>query len=122
MSQFKVIDLPTFADKRGKLTVLEGALPFAIARVYWIYGADNELRAGHRHKVTRQAMVCLAGSTEVYMNDGAHDATIVLDTPVRCLLIEPEDWHTMRMGEGAVAMVVASHAYDRADYIETPYG
>jgi hypothetical protein len=121
LSKFKIINLPTFADARGKLTVLEGVLPFEIIRVYWIYGAEDELRAGHRHKVTRQAMVCLTGSVEVYMNDGAHDATIVLDNPTRCLLIEPEDWHTMRMGQGAVVMVVASHAYDRADYIEIPY-
>ncbi len=121
MSEFKIIDLPTFADSRGKLTVLEGELPFEIVRVYWIYGADSELRAGHRHKVTRQAMVCLAGSVEVYMNDGTHDETIILDNPAHCLLIEPEDWHTMRMGQGAVLMVVASHVYDRTDYIDTPY-
>ena len=70
MSHFPLLHLPTFADPRGSLTVLEGSLPLVVIRSYWIYGADGQTRSGHRHTYTRQALVCVAGSVSMYMNDG----------------------------------------------------
>lgn len=121
MSHFSVLELPTFADKRGGLTVLEQELPFSAVRSYWIYGADGQTRGGHRHVVTRQALICLAGRVTVNMNNGRESEDIVLDRPSQCLIVEPEAWHSMRFADGAVLLVIASHAYDRADYIEAPY-
>ena len=54
-----VLDLPTFSDPRGALTVLDQALPFAPVRTYWIFGADGQTRGGHRHKLSRQALVAM---------------------------------------------------------------
>ena len=34
----KIIEIPTFEDERGFLTVMENILPFKIKRIYWIYG------------------------------------------------------------------------------------
>lgn len=116
-----MIDLPTFADGRGQLTVLEGDLPFPVQRTYWIYGADGQIRGGHRHIVTRQALVCLAGEVTVHMNNGEISKNVLLAHPSQCLLVEPEDWHTMSFTSSAVLLVFASHGYNRADYIETPY-
>ena len=121
MSHFNVLDLPTFADARGVLSVLDGALPFSIVRTYWIYGADGQLRGGHRHRSTRQALVSIHGSVTVYMNDGEAQEHVMLDSPARCLLVEPKDWHTMHFGPGAVLLVMASQPYDRAEYIDAPY-
>lgn len=119
--RFQVMDLPNFGDERGMLTVLDGVLPFEIRRTFWIYGADGQVRGGHRHHRTRQALVAISGSVSVYMNDGSGEDTIVLDSPARCLLVEPKDWHTMTFGPGSVLLVLASHPYDRADYIDAPY-
>lgn len=121
MTNFSCIDLPTFCDARGSLTVLEGVLPFAIARAYWIYGSDGKTRGGHRHRLTRQALIALCGRVEVFVTDGIAQDNVVLDTRDRCLLVEPKDWHTMTFSGDAVLLVVASHPYDRADYIEAPY-
>ena len=60
-----LIELPTFSDDRGKLTVLERILPFNIKRTYFIYDTDNKDRGGHRHKITTQAIVCLKGKYTV---------------------------------------------------------
>ncbi len=121
MRHFTIIDLPTFVDPRGCLTVLDGALPFEIKRTYWIYGADGQVRGGHRHTKTRQALIAITGTISMYMNDGRVSETVVLDTPSRCLLVEPKDWHTMSFGPGAVLMVISSESYNRADYIDEMY-
>lgn len=121
MTYFTQLDLPTFGDSRGVLTVLDGALPFPIARVYWIYGAANQVRGGHRHHKTRQALIAITGKVTIYMNDGVICDNVILDTPSRCLLVEPKDWHTMTFDQDSVLLVIASHPYDRSDYIDTPY-
>ncbi len=121
MPHFITINLPTFADSRGSLTVLERALPFEVVRSYWIYGAEGQTRGGHRHQHTRQALVAISGVVTMYMNDGITEETILLDHPSQCLLVEPKDWHTMTFGENAVLLVMSSHSYDRSEYIDTPY-
>ena len=121
MSHFTMLSLPTFTDPRGSLTVLEQALPFEVVRTYWIYGADEQTRGGHRHAHTRQALVAINGTVSMYMNDGVTEETIALNHPSQCLLVEPKDWHTMTFGENAILLVMSSHPYDRGEYIDTPY-
>lgn len=121
MSHFAQLMLPTFTDPRGSLTVLDGSLPFVPVRTYWIYGADGQTRGGHRHRHTRQALIAIGGTITIYMNDGVTAEDVVLDKPGKCLLVEPKDWHTMHFGPGSVLMVMASHPYDRSEYIDTPY-
>ena len=121
MSRFAILNLPTFADPRGTLTVLEGVLPFPVVRTYWIYGADGQVRGGHRHRQTRQGLVALSGEVVVHMNDGISREDIVLKQPGLCLLVEPKDWHTMKFGAGSVLLVMSSHNYDRSEYVDTPY-
>ncbi|QBK04402.1 hypothetical protein DW355_06020 [Hylemonella gracilis] len=121
MTHFAVLNLPTFADQRGSLTVMERALPFEVVRTYWIHGADGQTRGGHRHTYTRQALIAISGKIDVYMNDGVTAETIALDHPGKCLLVEPKDWHTMNFGPGSVLLVMSSHPYDRSEYIDTPY-
>ena len=121
MSHFTMLNLATFTDTRGSLTVLERALPFEVVRTYWIYGADGQTRGGHRHTYTRQALVAIGGAVSMYMNDGVTEEIIVLNHPSQCLLVEPKDWHTMTFGENAALLVMSSHPYDRSEYIDTPY-
>ena len=122
MSNFRLIDIPTFSDERGILSVLEAnCIPFNAARVYWIHGADGQTRGGHRHRVTQQALVAIKGEVVIYMNDGSHDELITLNRSSQCLIVEPEDWHTMTFGDGAMLLVLASHPYDLSDYIDAQY-
>ena len=120
-SHFTIIYLPTFSDPRGELTVMENKLPFTMIRSYWIYGSDGQTRGGHRHRLTRLALVALSGEVHVYLNDGVMSETVGLTAPNQCLLVEPKDWHTMTFGAGAVLLVMCSHPYDLSEYIDTPY-
>jgi len=54
-----LLDLKTFTDARGNLTVIEKVLHFEIKRIFYIYGVDNSIRGGHRHRRTYQAAIAL---------------------------------------------------------------
>ena len=113
--------MPSFSDERGSLTVVEKQLPFEIKRFYYIYDATTK-RGGHRHKNTIQALICLGGSCEIYINDGKKEETILLDRSNKCLILNPEDWHTMdRVSKGSTLLVFASEFYDLDDYIDDEY-
>lgn len=118
----QLIDLKTFTDKRGNLTVIEKVVPFDIKRIFYIYGVDESKRGGHRHKKTIQAAICIQGSCRIYNNNGSTEAYFELNRPDKCLLIQPEDWHTMdQFTPDAILMVLASEHFDANDYIFEPY-
>jgi len=116
------IDLKTFTDARGNLTVIEKVIPFQIKRVFYIYGVDNSRRGGHRHKKTVQAAVCIQGSCTISNNDGRSAQEFILDRPDKCLVLETRDWHVMHdFSKDAILMVFASEYFDEKDYIFEQY-
>lgn len=117
-----LIDLKTFTDLRGNLTVIEKTIPFIIKRIFYIYGVDDSIRGGHRHHSTVQAAICLQGSCKIFCNNGKSSVEYSLDKPDKCLILRPEDWHTMYdFSKDAILMVLASEFYDHMDYIFEPY-
>ena len=118
----RLIDLKTFTDKRGNLTVIENAIPFEIKRIFYIYGVDQSERGGHRHHKTIQAAICLKGHCSIWNHDGNQISKFVLERPDQCLIIEPNDWHKMfSFSADAILMVLASEYFSEADYIYKPY-
>ncbi|MBV8252239.1 MAG: FdtA/QdtA family cupin domain-containing protein [Chitinophaga sp.] len=117
-----IIELTTHSDKRGNLTVIEKQIPFDIKRIFYIYGVDDSVRGGHRHHTTIQAAICVHGSCIVSNNNGQEKQDFVMDHPNKCLILQPEDWHTMHhFTPDAVLLVMASTAFDAKDYIYEPY-
>ncbi|MDE3251093.1 MAG: FdtA/QdtA family cupin domain-containing protein [Bacteroidota bacterium] len=117
-----LIDLKSFTDKRGNLTVIEKTIPFEIRRVFYIYGVDDSVRGGHRHHTTIQAAICIQGHCTIHSNDGSGFREFELNKPNRCLILEPADWHTMdNFSNDAILMVLASEYFDEKDYIFEPY-
>jgi len=113
----KIIGLQTFIDSRGSLSVVEKELPFKIKRVYFIYDACG-IRGGHSHKKTAQALISVSGSCKVFVKGDFNEETYVLDSPDKCLLLNPEDWHTMRdFTNNCILLVLASEYYNNEDYI-----
>lgn len=118
-----ILDLKTFSDKRGSLTVIERELPFQVRRIYYIHDVPaDQIRAGHRHRKNIQALVCIRGGCGVYVNNGTTKETYRLERPDRCLIMEPQDWHTMYdFTPDAMLLVLASEPYDLNDYIDEEY-
>jgi hypothetical protein len=120
----EIIDLKTMTDSRGNLTVIEKILPFDIKRLFYIYGVDNSERGKHRHINTVQAAIAIQGSCRI-SNKSSKESELeeyFLNTPSKCLLINPSDFHWMdKFTKDCILMVFASEYYDPTDYIFTPY-
>lgn len=116
-----LLKLPTFNDESGTLTVIEDALPFNVKRFYYVYDVHQK-RGGHRHKKSEQALICLGGACDIYVNNGIEEQLFALSSPEQCLIVKAEDWHTMdNFSKGSALMVFASTCYDVDDYIDEPY-
>jgi len=114
----EIISIPTFIDSRGSLSVIERILPFDIKRVYYIYNVDDSERGHHAHKITSQALIMIHGSCDVYVGSQNNPIKYELESPEKCLLLMPEDFHWMsNFSNGSVLLVLASHNYDPKDYI-----
>ncbi|CAM3335545.1 MULTISPECIES: sugar 3,4-ketoisomerase [Saccharibacillus] len=117
----RLITVKENGDERGLLTVLEENknIPFSIKRVFYIYKTLPGIRRGfHAHYKTRQALISVSGSCTVFLNNTIREEDVVLDSPNKILLLEPEDWHEMYdFSEDCVLLVLASELYDADDYI-----
>ena len=119
----ELINLPTFREPRGTLTVVEKRLPFEIKRIFYIYGVDDSVRGKHRHHKTVQAAICLAGSCSISNDNGKNEKEkFHLNSPDKCLILYPEDFHWMHnFTKDAILLVLASETFDPQDYIYKPY-
>jgi len=118
----KLIQLDTFESDAGDLTVVEKILPGEIKRVFYIRGQVGHERGGHRHLQTWQALICISGSCRVWINNNKTQENFHLDSPEKCLLLAPEDWHVMdEFTEDSILLVLANTQYDKDDYIFEPY-
>jgi dTDP-4-dehydrorhamnose 3,5-epimerase-like enzyme len=117
----RLISVPVFSSDKGSLAAIDNILPFDIKKVLCIYGVrPNIERGGHGHKKTRQGLMCVNGSCKVsiYVLGSGTETEVILDNPTKCLILEPEDWHTMTdFTEGAMLLVFGSEHYSDDDYI-----
>jgi dTDP-4-dehydrorhamnose 3,5-epimerase-like enzyme len=115
--------LKTFSDARGNLTVAEREVPFEIKRVFFIYGmASDTVRGGHRHFETIHACISVKGSCRICVEDGEQRVEFLLDSAEKCLILNPEDWHTMQdFSPDCVLLVLASDYYKPDEYIYEGY-
>lgn len=117
----RLIDLQTICEKRGSLTVIEAGshVPFEIGSVFYIYGVpEGSKRGGHAHRDLQELVVAVAGSCDVSLDDGLETRQLRLSDPSQGLYIYPSVWRELRdFAAGTVLLVLASRAYDEADYI-----
>lgn len=115
------LSLPHFADARGHLVFAEGGkdLPFAIARIFYMYGIPaGASRGAHAHRQLRLVLAALAGAADVLLDDGEAQATVRLDDPGRGLVVGQWVWHELaNFAPGTVILALASGPFSEADYI-----
>lgn len=119
-----IIKLKSIENQDGILTVFEHLMPNSIQRVYFIYGVpENKVRGGHRHKETSQCLICIKGECKVYVQENKSKENLFeLNSPVKCLLLKPTDWHQMYdFTEDCILLVLANKNYDPNDYIDEAY-
>jgi UDP-2-acetamido-3-amino-2,3-dideoxy-glucuronate N-acetyltransferase len=113
--------LPRMTDHRGHLSFAEvnGALPFAAARYFVVFGVPNrEIRGEHAHRSLQQFLVCVHGSCAVRLWDGERGEEVALDRPELGLHVPAMVWTTQyKYSNDAVLLVLASDVYREQDYI-----
>lgn len=118
---WEILEFKANGDERGSLTALESGknVPFAIQRVYYIYGTlPNVRRGAHAHRDLQQIAICVSGYCSFLLDDGKHQQEIKLDRPTKGLHINSMVWREMfDFSEDCVLMVLASRHYEDADYI-----
>ncbi|OIP97242.1 hypothetical protein AUK40_03600 [Candidatus Wirthbacteria bacterium CG2_30_54_11] len=112
------IQLKTHADPRGKLTVAEREIPFAIERVFYIYDVGSSDRGGHKNMGSKQVLLCLNGSCIITIKTKEGETTFPLNKPDEGLFVDTNEWHSMHtFSPGAILLVFASASYDPSDYV-----
>lgn len=116
-----IIQFPKILDDRGNLTFVEAQrhIPFAIARVYWIYDVPGGAsRGGHAFRELQEVVIALSGSFELLLDDGMAQKTVTLNRAYYGLYVPNMLWRQVHsFSTNAVALVLASRPYDPEDYI-----
>ena len=122
-SGVRTVHLPSHADSRGVLTVVEtnDDVPFAVKRIFYIYRLEPPFERGaHAHSETEQFVICVAGCMKVDVSDGMRSGTYVLNDPAVGLYIPAMIWTRLHaFTYDAVCVVVASTHYDDTEVIRS---
>ena len=119
--QFKLLNFAYLGDERGKLVVVEGEqhIPFAIQRVFYIYGSDSEVvRGQHANRESEFVLINVGGTSKVRIDNGHSEAIIELNKPMMGLYIPTMVWKDMYdFSEDSILLVLASTHYNGKEYI-----
>ena len=119
--QCKVLNFADLGDERGKLVVVEGEqhIPFAIQRVFYIYGSDNEVvRGQHANRESEFVLINVGGTSKVRIDNGHSEAIIQLNKPMMGIYIPTMVWKDMYdFSEDSILLVLASTHYNGNEYI-----
>ena len=119
--QCKVLNFADLGDERGKLVVVEGEqhIPFAIQRVFYIYGSDSEVvRGQHANRESEFVLINVGGTSKVRIDNGHSEAIIELNKPMMGLYIPTMVWKDMYdFSEDSILLVLASTHYNGQEYI-----
>lgn len=116
-----VLEFRDLGDERGKLVVIEGeqSIPFAIQRVFYIYGSDaTVIRGQHANRESEFVLINVAGNSKVRITDGKEEFIVELNRPMMGVYIPKMVWKDMYdFSADSVLLVLASTHYDGKEYI-----
>lgn len=113
-----LIDVPTFTDERGAISVLDKELPFVVRRVFWLHHImEGKDRGAHALLNSSEIMVAVHGSFVVDLDDTETKTSILLDDPSKGLIIRPGVWfRTHSYKDDGVSLILAEEEYARNKY------
>jgi len=113
-----LIDVPTFTDERGAISVMDKELPFQVKRVFWLHHIkDGKDRGAHALLDSSEIMVAVHGSFIVDLDDTVNKTSVLLSDPSKGLMIRPRIWfRTHSYKEDGVSLILAEEEYARDKY------
>ena len=113
-----LINIPSFIDERGAISVMDKELPFEVRRVFWLHHInDGKERGAHALLDSSEIMVAVHGSFVVDLDDTEHKTSVLLDDPSKGLMIRPGVWfRTHSYKDDGVSLILAEEKYARDKY------
>lgn len=113
-----LIEIPTFTDERGAISVMDKELPFQVRRVFWLHNiADGKDRGEHALLDSTEIIVAVHGSFVVDLDDTVSKTSVLLDLPDKGLVIRPGIWfRTHSYKNDGVSLILAEEEYARNKY------
>ncbi len=112
-----LVDIPTFIDERGAISVMDKELPFEVKRVFWLHHIkDGKDRGAHALLDSEEIMIAIHGSFVVDLDDTETKTSILLDDPGKGLIIRPGIWFRTHSYKEGVSLILASEEYARDKY------
>ena len=113
-----LIDVPTFTDERGAISVMDKELPFDVKRVFWLHHInEGQSRGGHALLEGSEIMCSMHGSFVLELYDGIDKVKIEMNDPEIGVMIRPGIWFsTHSYKDGGVSLILADEEYRRDRY------
>lgn len=113
-----LVDVPTFTDERGAISVMDKELFFQVKRVFWLYHIiEGKDRGAHALLDSSEIMIAVHGSFIVDLDDSKNKTSIILNSPDKGLIIRPGIWfRTHSYKDNGVSLVLAEEEYARDKY------
>lgn len=113
-----LINIATFTDERGAISVIDKELPFDVKRVFWLHHIQEEKdRGAHALLEGMEIMIAVYGSFMVDLDDGTEKTIVSLNDPSKGLIIRPGVWfRTHNYKEDGVSLILADEEYSRDRY------
>lgn len=113
-----LIQLPTFDNQKGILTVIEKIFTSDIKRVFFIKNAGTHSRGGHKHYKATNALICVNGSCTIETKTDKESTFFELKEANQCLIIQPNEYRYMyNFSDDAILLVVSDAYFEETDYI-----
>lgn len=114
-----LVDVPTFTDERGAISVLDKELPFQVRRVFWLHHIkEGKDRGAHALLDSSEIMVAVHGSFVVDLDDAVNKTSVLLDDPSKGLMIRPGVWfRTHSYKDDGVSLILLEKEYAHDKYI-----
>ena len=114
-----LIDVPTFSDNRGAISVLDKEMPFQVRRVFWLHHImEGKDRGAHALLDSSEIMLAVHGSFIVDLDDTVSKTSVVLADPSKGLVIKPGIWfRTHSYKKDGVSLILAEEEYSQSKYI-----
>ena len=113
-----LVNVPTFTDDRGAISVMDKELPFQVRRVFWLHHIkEGKDRGAHALLDSSEIMIAIHGSFVVDLDDTVNQTSILLDDPSKGLIIRPGVWfRTHSYKDEGVSLILAEEEYVRNRY------
>ena len=118
---YRIIDLKTFGDERGKLVSFEKDCNcnFDIKRAFYIFDTKgNASRGCHANRNSEFLLIPINGSCRVKVDDGKNKTDVILNNPHKALYLNKMIWKEMyEFSYNAILLVLTNTLYDEKEYI-----